>query len=105
MQALAEAIEGGDTALTVMDVDWSQMAAVPGMADLHTVRSSATCRRSAGCRVAWAPRPAHRRRKRHPVQARLAQRLAGLSRTEQDRLLTDLIRSEAACAQLRSLGS
>ena len=50
LQALAEAVDADETALTVMDVDWSQMAGVPGMSDLPMCRSSATCRRSRGCR-------------------------------------------------------
>ncbi|WP_042397185.1 type I polyketide synthase [Streptacidiphilus carbonis] len=95
VQALAEAIDGDDTALTVMDVDWSQMAGVPGMAELHTipfVRDLPQIRRLARTRAADAG----------PVgevdqaEAELAQRLSGLSRAEQDRLLTDLIRAEAA---------
>ena len=101
VQALAEAIDGDDTALTVMDVDWSLMAGVPGMADLHTVpfvRDLPQIRRLA--EIGRLPRA--RGAEAGPVGAdvradgELARRLPGLSRAEQDRLLTDLIRAEAA---------
>ncbi|HEV2634961.1 MAG TPA: SDR family NAD(P)-dependent oxidoreductase [Actinocrinis sp.] len=95
VQALAEAIDADDTALTVMDVDWSQMSGVPGMADLHTVpfvRDLPQIGRLPRARAAeTGPAGAGPR-----AEGELAQRLSGLPRAEQDRLLTDLIRAEAA---------
>ncbi|QMU69825.1 type I polyketide synthase [Streptacidiphilus sp. P02-A3a] len=102
VRALAEAIDGDDTALTVMDVDWSQMSGVPGMADLHTVpfvrdlpqiRRLAPIGRLPGGGAAEAG-PAGDGIRR--ADGELAQRIAGLARAEQDRLLVDLIRAEAA---------
>ena len=108
VQALAEAIDADDTALTVMDVDWSQMSGVPGMADLHTVpfvRDLPQISRLAQLgRLAQIGRlPGGRAAEAGPAGAEnrlaggeLAQRIAGLARPEQDRLLVDLIRAEAA---------
>ncbi|WP_037075679.1 type I polyketide synthase [Pseudonocardia spinosispora] len=93
VQALAEAIDGDDTALTVMDVDWTRMAGAPGLADLHTVPFVRDL-------------PQIRRMAREPdtdpagettgAGGDLARRLSGRTRAEADRLLTDLVRAEAA---------
>jgi len=95
VQALAEAIDGDDTALTVMDVDWSQMAGAPGLADLHTVpfvRDLPQIRRLARTREADAG-PAG---EVAGAGGDLARQLSGRTRAEADRLLTELVRAEAA---------
>nr|WP_218008266.1 type I polyketide synthase [Herbidospora sakaeratensis] len=92
VQALAGAVDGDDTALTVMDVDWSEMAGAPGMADLHTVpfvRDLPQVGRLAESRETGPAGAA-------PTGGDLARRLARLSRAEQDRLLVDVVRREAA---------
>ncbi len=84
MKALGEALDGDDTALTVMDVDWSKMSGVPGMSDLHTVplvRDLPQVRALAPEIVVEST----------GVQAEgaLALQLLQLSKTEQERILTD----------------
>ncbi|MBB5134645.1 acyl transferase domain-containing protein/acyl carrier protein, partial [Thermocatellispora tengchongensis] len=93
VQALAEAIDGDDTALVVMDVDWSQMAGAPGMADLHTVPFVRDLPQ-----IGRLPRTAGAGPVGDGVRAdgEPARRLSRLPRAEQDRLLIDLIRAEAA---------
>ncbi|WP_409180804.1 type I polyketide synthase [Amycolatopsis sp. VS8301801F10] len=91
VKALAGAMAGPDTVLTVMDLDWPALAAAPGQAailDLPFVRDLPDAQRlKAGLEAdGGAQRDA----------GELAQDLAGRSRAEQDRLLTDLIRAEAA---------
>ncbi|GAB1818702.1 hypothetical protein HerbRD11066_18660 [Herbidospora sp. RD11066] len=88
VQALAEAIDGDDTALTVMDVDWSQMAGAPGMADLHTIPFVRD--------LPQISRSAHGPAGDVPIEGELVRRLSRLSRAEQDRLLVDVVRGEAA---------
>jgi short-subunit dehydrogenase/acyl carrier protein len=95
VQALAEAIEGDDAALTVMDVDWSQMSSAPGMTDLHNVpfvRDLPQIARLArsGSRGGAASVDSDR------GDGELARQLSGMPRPEQDRLLVDLIRAAAA---------
>ncbi|WP_410600942.1 type I polyketide synthase [Amycolatopsis sp. lyj-90] len=91
VKALAGAMAGPDTVLTVMDLDWPALAAAPGQAailDLPFVRDLPDAQRlKAGLKAdGGAQRDA----------GELAQGLAGRSRAEQDRLLVDLIRAEAA---------
>ncbi|MFD0279584.1 type I polyketide synthase [Kitasatospora sp. NPDC127111] len=92
VKALGGAVAGPDTVLTVMDLDWPAFAAAPGQAQIldvpflrdlpDAVRLKAAQRtESGGGRAA---------------EGELAQRLTGLSRAEQDRLLVDTIREEAA---------
>ncbi|HEY0507579.1 MAG TPA: beta-ketoacyl synthase N-terminal-like domain-containing protein, partial [Blastococcus sp.] len=88
-------IDGDDTALTVMDVDWSRMAGAPGLADLHTVpfvRDLPQIRRLARTREADAG-PAG---EVAGAGGDLARQLSGRTRAEADRLLTELVRAEAA---------
>jgi candicidin polyketide synthase FscB len=89
IQALAQALDGGDTLVAVADVDWDQFAPTftlrrpsPLISSLPEVRRTLA---DAG------PDPAG-------PQARtgLGRRLAEMSRPEQDRTLTDLIRAEVA---------
>ncbi|MFD7669279.1 SDR family NAD(P)-dependent oxidoreductase, partial [Streptomyces sp. NPDC059788] len=91
IQALAQAVDGGDVAVAVADVDWERFAPTftlrrpsPLLASLPEVRQVL-----AGADTGDGVPPAE-------SQGELGQRLAGLSRAEQDRLLTDLVRTEAA---------
>ncbi|GAA2477717.1 hypothetical protein GCM10010276_12520 [Streptomyces longisporus] len=91
VRALGEALAGEDAVVTVMDVDWARLAAAPGSTSLTErplVRDLPEVRQLAAVRPAVAD----------PVQGEggLAGRLAGLDRAEQDKLLTDLVRAEAA---------
>ncbi|MDQ0936678.1 type I polyketide synthase [Streptomyces turgidiscabies] len=91
VRALGEALDGSDPALTVMDVDWGQLATAPGAAgitDLPLVRDLPEIRQLAvtGPSTATVLRG----------DGELARRLAGLSRAEQDRTLTEIVRGEAA---------
>ncbi|MEU6239021.1 SDR family NAD(P)-dependent oxidoreductase, partial [Kitasatospora sp. NPDC047058] len=90
-RALGEALEGPDALVTVMDVDWAQLASGPGAADLPErplVRDLPEIRRlaAAGGATAAVVRG----------EGELAHRLAGLARAEQERVLTDLVRAEVA---------
>ena len=71
-----------------MDVDWAQFAAAPGGT---RCRSCATCPRSAQPAAAPRPGPAGA-----PDGGELARQLAGPAPAEQARMLTDLVRAEAA---------
>jgi acyl carrier protein len=91
VRALGEALAGDDAVVTVMDVDWAKLAAVPGSTSLTErplVRDLPEVRRIAAMRPVAAD----------PAQGEggLAGRLAGLDRAEQDKLLTDVVRAEAA---------
>ncbi|HTF52788.1 MAG TPA: beta-ketoacyl synthase N-terminal-like domain-containing protein [Pseudonocardia sp.] len=91
VQALAYALDQGEGLLTVADIDWTRFAPVftvrrpsPLIADLPEVR-----RALSGPSVSDAgPRGAG--------DTELAGRLVGLDRAEQTRMLTDLVRAEAA---------
>ncbi|MEU9993687.1 type I polyketide synthase, partial [Streptomyces sp. NPDC048045] len=90
-RALGEALDGPDAVVTVMDVDWAQLASAPGAADLREtplVRDLPEIRRLAlaGAGTALVEH----------AEGALARRLAGLGRAEQERLLTDVVRAEAA---------
>jgi acyl transferase domain-containing protein len=91
VKALGQALAGPDTVMTVMHLDWAQLAAAPGALDLLRVpflrdlpdaQHLLAALRSVGA----APQ----------AEGELAQRLAGLSRAEQERTLVDTIRDEAA---------
>ncbi|MFC8723109.1 SDR family NAD(P)-dependent oxidoreductase, partial [Kitasatospora sp. NPDC057198] len=87
-RALGEALAGPDALVTVMDVDWAQLASGPGAADLPKrplVRDLAEIRK-----LAAGPAEAPRR------EGELAHRLAGLGRAEQERLLAEVVRAEVA---------
>ncbi|MFE2569958.1 SDR family NAD(P)-dependent oxidoreductase, partial [Streptomyces mirabilis] len=91
VRALGEALAGDDAVVTVMDVDWAKLAAVPGSTSLTErplVRDLPEVRRIAAIRPVAAD-PAR-------AEGGLAGRLAGLDRAEQDKLLTDVVRAEAA---------
>ncbi|MEU5540492.1 SDR family oxidoreductase, partial [Streptomyces sp. NPDC020362] len=91
VRALGEALAGPDTAVTVMDVDWARLAAAPGAADL---RRTALLRDLPEMRRLAAEAPSTGDVVRG--EGELARRLAGLGRAEQERLLTDVVRAEAA---------
>ena len=94
VHALAEAIDGdSDVVLTVMDVDWSQMASTPGTTDLHTVPFVRDLPQIA--RLARTTSAGVTSQSVH-AEGELAVRLSGLPRPEQDRLLVDLVRGAAA---------
>ncbi|MFA7755162.1 SDR family NAD(P)-dependent oxidoreductase [Streptomyces sp. NRRL B-2790] len=91
VRALGEALEGPDAVVTVMDVDWAQLAAAPGSMDLQErplVRDLPEVRQLAAARTGSADVARG--------EEDLARRLAGMSRAEQDRVLTDVVRAEAA---------
>ncbi|MEU9993743.1 SDR family oxidoreductase, partial [Streptomyces sp. NPDC048045] len=91
VRALGEALAAPDAAVTVMDVDWARLTAAPGAADMRTMallRDLPEIRRLA----AEAPATGDAVR----GEGALARRLAGLGRAEQERLLTDVVRAEAA---------
>ncbi|MFI0223511.1 type I polyketide synthase [Streptomyces lydicus] len=79
--------------LTVMEVDWHQMATAPGAEDLRRtpfMRDIPEIRRLAPADVATTAAAGDR------LEGELAQQLSPLPRTEQSRRLTELIRAEAA---------
>jgi acyl transferase domain-containing protein/acyl carrier protein len=94
VQALGRALDNPDDALlTVMDLDWAQLASAPAAAELRQhsmVRDLPELRRLAPAPGAAASRPGEQ------PEGELARRLSGLARADQDRLLTDLVRAEAA---------
>ncbi|NUP52664.1 MAG: SDR family NAD(P)-dependent oxidoreductase, partial [Catenulispora sp.] len=90
IKALARAVDGGDGAITVADVDWSRFAPTftvhrpsPLLGSVPEARQAL-----AGGEDGDGTRP--------ESASDLAARLGGLSRSEQDRLLTDLVRAEVA---------
>ncbi|MFE2379411.1 type I polyketide synthase [Streptomyces sp. NPDC059398] len=91
VRALGEALDGGDTALTVMNIDWTAILAEPqSSADLvqaALMRDLPEVRRLAAL---LADVPAA------PAERELADRLAGLTRAEQRRALTELVQDKAA---------
>ncbi|MFI1369357.1 type I polyketide synthase [Streptomyces griseochromogenes] len=91
VKALGEALAGPDTVLTVMDLDWPKLAAAPGAAEILGVpflRDLPDAQQLKAAAQADGNAP--------QAEGELAQRLTGLSRTEQDRMLVDTIRGEAA---------
>ncbi|WP_435846624.1 type I polyketide synthase, partial [Streptomyces chrestomyceticus] len=91
VRALGEALDGPDAVVTVMEVDWAQLASGAGAADMRVrplVRDLPEVRELSAA-SGRAPVLA-------PVEGELAARLAGLSRSEQERVLTGVVRAEAA---------
>jgi acyl transferase domain-containing protein/acyl carrier protein len=89
IKALEQALAGPDALLAVMDVDWAQFTAVPGMASVPFLRDLPEVRAQAGESGTGPAASGH-------ATGELARRLAGLPRAEQLRMLTDLIRDRAA---------
>ena len=90
VRALAQALDGGDAVLAVMDVDWAQFAAAAGLIQAPFLRDLPDLRalRVGSGEAAASP-------DRVP-DGELSRRLAGVSAAEQARLLTDLVRSKTA---------
>ncbi|MFF1797209.1 SDR family NAD(P)-dependent oxidoreductase, partial [Kitasatospora sp. NPDC058263] len=91
VRALAESLDGPEPVVTVMDVDWRQLGTAPGTADvldMPLVRDMPEIRRLAADRAGAADTTRN--------DGELAHRLAGLGRAEQDRVLTDMVRAQAA---------
>ncbi|MBO2456944.1 type I polyketide synthase [Actinomadura violacea] len=90
VRALARALDGQDGVVTIMDIDWPQLAFAPGAADLVQVpfvRDLPDVRQ-----LDLTPGAASGGQ----ADGELMARLTGLARAEQDRLLEDLIKAEAA---------
>ncbi|WP_308191925.1 type I polyketide synthase, partial [Kitasatospora humi] len=90
-RALGWALDGPDAVVTVMDVDWAQLASASGAVDLREAplfRDLPEVRRltAPGAGAGSATRP----------EGELAHRLAGLVKAEQERVLTDVVRAEVA---------
>jgi acyl carrier protein len=86
--ALAQALDGDESLLTVADIDWARFAPA------FTVRRASPLLSAIPevvAALAGAGDPAEA-----GAEGRLAQRLAGLPRAEQDQVLTDLVRAETA---------
>ncbi|WP_051341809.1 type I polyketide synthase [Pseudonocardia spinosispora] len=90
--ALAGALDAGEALVAVSDIDWTRFAPVftvqrpsPLLADLPDAQRALRDAETAGDSAREAG-------------TALAQRLRGLNLGEQDRILTDLVRSEAAAA-------
>ena len=92
-RALGQALAAGETSVTVADVDWARFAPPftlrrpsPLIGHLPEVRQALAEAAAAGGSATVAP----------DAGTELAQRLAGLTDGDQLRLLTDLVRDEAA---------
>ena len=86
--ALGQAIDGPDAAVAVMDVDWPQFAAAPGASQAPFLRDLPEIRelgRDPGAGTSDGP-----------GDGELFRQLAGRPPTEQARMLTDLVRTQAA---------
>ncbi|NUP54004.1 MAG: SDR family NAD(P)-dependent oxidoreductase, partial [Catenulispora sp.] len=91
MQALAQAVDGGEELLTVVDVDWAAFA------PLFTLRRPSPLIEGLP-EVAAALAAAREQSAGEGAGGELAEQLAGLSAADQDRVLIDLVRAEAARA-------
>ncbi|MFF2077429.1 type I polyketide synthase [Kitasatospora sp. NPDC058162] len=92
VKALGTAVTGPDTVLTVMDLDWPAFAAAPGQAKILDVPFLRDLPDAQQLKAAQQTGTVGGRQ----AEGELAQRLTGLSRAEQDRILVDTIREEAA---------
>ncbi|MFF1465889.1 phosphopantetheine-binding protein, partial [Streptomyces sp. NPDC058330] len=89
VRALGESLEGPDAVVTVMDVDWAQLLeGATGLREAPLVRDLPEVRQVAAVSAASVVAA--------PAEGELGRRLAGLARAEQERVLTDLVRTEAA---------
>lgn len=97
IRALAQAVDGNETAISVADVDWDRFAPTFTLRRPSALLSSlpdavrALAAESAGSSAASAASPSQ-------SQSDLVDRLAGLPAAEQERILTDLVLHEAATA-------
>ncbi len=93
IQVLAQALDAGEDTLTVVDVDWQKFA------PLYTLRRpSPLIEALPDVRQALAGADTGDSNASEGAASALAERLAGLSRADQDRILIDLVRTEAAVA-------
>ncbi|MFJ2581034.1 type I polyketide synthase [Kitasatospora aureofaciens] len=92
VKALGGALAGPDTVLTIMDLDWPAFAAAPGQAQILDVPFLRDLPDAQQLKAAQRTES----RGGQQAEGELAQRLVGLSRAEQDRILVDTIREEAA---------
>ncbi|MBO1415974.1 SDR family NAD(P)-dependent oxidoreductase, partial [Streptomyces sp. FH025] len=92
VKALGEAVAGPDTVLTVMDLDWPAFAAAPGQAQILDVPFLRDLPDALRLKAAQRTEAGGGRQ----AEGELAGRLTGLSRVEQERILVDTIREEAA---------
>ncbi len=90
--ALAQALDGDQVTLTVADVDWTRFAPVFTLRRPSPLLSGVP---EAAQALNVAADPGTGQDMGRTAEA-LAKRLAGLPRTGQDRILTDLVRAEAA---------
>ncbi|MEU5540625.1 beta-ketoacyl reductase, partial [Streptomyces sp. NPDC020362] len=91
VRALGEVLEQSDAVVTVMDIDWARLAAATGAVDLQRrplVRDLPEVRGLAAA-GAGSVDVVH-------GEGELGRRLTGMDRAEQDRVLTDVVRTEAA---------
>ncbi|GAA1985080.1 type I polyketide synthase [Catenulispora subtropica] len=93
IKALARAVDGGDGTITVADVDWSRFAPTFTVHRPSPLLGSVPEARQA---MAGFDDTADAGASASASASDLAARLAGLSRAEQDRLLTDVVRAEVA---------
>ena len=84
---IGHAVTGPDALAAVMDVDWPVFAGTPGLGGLPAVRNLPEVRALIPADAPGDPAPA---------EGELSRQLAGLPRAEQERLLIDVIRGEAA---------
>ena len=90
IEALAQALDNADTTVAVADVDWERFAQTFTLRRPSKLISSLPeVREALAGATPEGPRQAR-------PQTELARRVADLSRLEQDRLLVDLVRAEAA---------
>ncbi|WP_283843916.1 type I polyketide synthase, partial [Kitasatospora humi] len=92
VKALGGAMAGPDTVLTVMDLDWPAFAAAPGQAQILDVPFLRDLPDALRLKAAQRTETGGGRQ----AEGELARRLAGLSRAEQERILVDTVREEAA---------
>ncbi len=87
--ALDQAMAGRDSLLAVMNPNWPQLAAAPGAVEQPFVRDLPEIQ--AAAQAASSGNAAEM-----PIGGELARQLAGMSLTEQERMLTELIQGQAA---------
>jgi acyl carrier protein len=91
IQALAQVLDGGECQVTIADVDWARFAP-----PFTLRRPSPLIQNLPEVRQALADAVGEEADPAAGAGAELAQRLAGLPASERERLLTDLVRGEAA---------